>query len=711
MKLIKKLSCLLLAITTVSSFTACGAKQFERVAGPTISNVLEKRTREVKQGDVFVSPDGNDKNSGTKKYPVKTPQKALELARKIKKSEKVIYFMRGEYNISSVTLTEEDSGITFYGEDGVAFNGGVTLNMSDFEPYKDNIKVLDLAKYGITKERIGEVKAFGKYNTAEKYGKESGLSCELFCDGERMTVSRYPNEGEYLKTGKIVDNGDSKEIYTRKGTEQVEGWADLKNPRGGTFKVDKETAERVKSWKNLNDVWLFGYFHYDWADSTTPLKEINGRKLTTEFASVYGFSKDKPYYFFNILEETDAEKEWYIDRNNIMLYFIPPADFKGETVSLSLEDDNLINIDGASNVTLDGITFTGTRANAVYGKGDDIKIQNCVIKNVGENAVELEGDRITVENNEITATGKCGVKLTGGDRETLRSSENKVVNNLIHDWSQVYRTYQAAVDLNGVGALCSHNEIYNSPHEAITYLGNGHIIEYNIIHDVVLESSDAGAIYSGRSWSNYGTVIRYNAVYNIGSGEFTPSGIYFDDALSGQEAYGNLLVNIPGFGFLIGGGRDIIVKNNMIVNAQTPIFYDDRAISAITGDNNWFGHSKTPEGTLWKSLKEVNINSPEWVKAYPELSKLSDNFEDTENPLFAANPANSKVQNNVIVNPKANIGEISEATDKYSDISENTLYKFTDNPFSSEGVYILNEAPANFVNLPLQKMGREYTLK
>lgn len=168
--------------------------------------------------------------------------------------------------------------------------------------------------------------------------------------------------------------------------------------------------------------------------------------------------------------------------------------------------------------------------------------------------------------------------LTGGDRETLTSSENVVTNNLIYDWSQVYRTYQAAVNLNGVGTVCSHNEIYNSPHEAITYSGNNHVIEYNVIHDVVLESSDAGAIYAGRSWSYYGNVIRYNCIYNIGSENFTPSGIYFDDALSGQEAYGNLLINIPGCAFLLGGGRDLKIENNLIINAATPIYYDDRAM-------------------------------------------------------------------------------------------------------------------------------------
>lgn len=86
--------------------------------------------------------------------------------------------------------------------------------------------------------------------------------------------------------------------------------------------------------------------------------------------------------------------------------------------------------------------------------------------------------------------------------------------NLIYDWSQVYQTYQAAVAIHGVGGVCSQNEIYNSPHEAITYSGNNNIIEYNVIHDVVLKSSDAGAIYSGRSWNQYGNIVRYNCIYD-----------------------------------------------------------------------------------------------------------------------------------------------------------------------------------------------------
>lgn len=186
-------------------------------------------------------------------------------------------------------------------------NIGTIINASDFTDYHDNIKVLDLAKYGVTKERIGDVKAFGQFNQASKHDEEGSLYCELFFDGERMTLSRYPNVGEDdLKTGKIIDNGDSRETYTNSGTQQNPEWEEMKNPRGGTFAADKTVTGRIAGWKNSPDIWMFGYFQHDWADSTTPLASFTQDSITTKYASVYGFKEGMPYYFFNVFEELDA---------------------------------------------------------------------------------------------------------------------------------------------------------------------------------------------------------------------------------------------------------------------------------------------------------------------------------------------------------------------------------------------------------------------
>lgn len=709
MKRFKKSLCIMLAVLIAAAMTSCSTNntQSEKQPEPVNLSQPQKCEREPRQKDIYVSIAGDDNNDGTEQKPVKTVERALELSKAVALEEKVIYFSAGEYSVNSLTLTNEHKNTAFYADDEVIFNGGVTLNPSDFADYKDNIKMLDLKKYGVTQEQIGQIRAFGAYHTAEKYGEDGSLYCELFCDGERMTLARYPNVGEEnLRTGKIIDNGDSKEIYTKSGTQQNPEWQDMKNPRGGTFAVDKGVSTRMSGWKNSDDIWLFGYFQYDWADSTTPMAAFDDSSITMKYASVYGFKENMPYYFFNVFEELDVVGEWYIDKDNDILYFIPPEDFENKSLQLSLETEDLITLDDTENITFDGLTFCGTRAGAIKGTGSNITIENCTVKNVGESAIDIEGERICVDNNTITATGKAGVVLTGGDRENLVSSENVVTNNLIYDWSQVYQTYQAAVALHGVGGLCSHNEIYNSPHEAITYSGNNHIIEYNVIHDVVLKSSDAGAIYSGRSWNQYGSIVRYNCIYNIGSEGFAPSGIYFDDALSGQEAYGNLLVNIPGYAFLLGGGRDLKVTNNVVVNAGTAFLYDDRAIAGIE-DGGWFAHAKTPNEGLWATLKEFDVNSDVWKKSYPQLSKLSDDFDKTDDPAFAANPANSVVENNVIINKKKNIGSIEKRVEKYSSVQNNTLYTFKSSTYT-DGNYGTDISVDGFNALPTDKMGRTY---
>ena len=61
---------------------------------------------------------------------------------------------------SAMKLTAADSGVTFFAEKEAVFNGGLTLDPADFQDYKENIKVLDLSKYGVTAERIGQNTVF-----------------------------------------------------------------------------------------------------------------------------------------------------------------------------------------------------------------------------------------------------------------------------------------------------------------------------------------------------------------------------------------------------------------------------------------------------------------------------------------------------------------------------------------------------------------------
>lgn len=162
MRILKKVLCMVLSAVLLFTLASCSksATMAEKQASPQNLATMEKRERAQKQGDIYVSPSGNDQNPGTKAQPVKTIAGALELARALEKAEKVIYLQDGEYPITAMKLTAADSGVTFFAENEAAFNGGLTLDPADFQDYKENIKVLDLSKYGVTAERIGRNTVF-----------------------------------------------------------------------------------------------------------------------------------------------------------------------------------------------------------------------------------------------------------------------------------------------------------------------------------------------------------------------------------------------------------------------------------------------------------------------------------------------------------------------------------------------------------------------
>lgn len=707
-------------------------------AATPIANPIAKEELQLREGDFYVSPTGSDENDGSLSAPFATIQKAQQAVRALDKTDKdgiTVCLMAGDYRVSSVVFTAEDGGtaecpVTYcaYGDGEVVLNGGQTLSPADFVPAsqyediysrlsdtaKEQVVVIDLTKepYGLTADDWGKLYAIGSYNTAASYDGDyvGPLYCELFVNDIRQTIARYPNEG-FLHTEEVVSTGLGRE--SDGALTAVENWDSIRNPEPDVYRVNKDLAARIASWKNLDEVWMMGYWKYDWADASTLIGnfEADTGILSPMFVSSYGTKVGAPYYFYNVLEELDCAGEWYLDREKGLLCLYAPENMQDAGIDISLSLENILKVD-ASHLRFENLTIKGTRSDAVHVNGDDVYIDGCLVKNVAGNAIIMNGYNNKAVNNEITRTGRGGIYITGGDIETLTPGNSIADNNHIHNWSEIYLTYQPAVTLNGVGNVCSHNEMYNSPHEAITYSGNNHIIEYNLIHDVCLLSDDAGAIYSGRRWDWYGTVIRYNCIYNLGSDGHRPDGIYLDDALSGQTVYGNILVNIPKYALHLGGGRDLDVRNNIIINAgQHPISYDARARDGVFG--GWFTHSSSKGGGMWQLLFDSPWQSEIWQEAYPQYKTYSDDFDNTETPDFVPNPANSVVASNLIFDKMASVGNISEAADRFSSISRENVYYlaklsdfFTDPDNGDYSLLADAELPEGFEEIPLDEIGR-----
>ena len=598
-------------------------------------------------------------------------EKAISYVQNLDKTNKdkiVVCIEAGEYYTNGIYFNSLDSGneqcqIIYCGYGGeVILNAGINLNRSDFfsaTNYSnlinrlnasaiEYVKVLDLKSdvYNLTKNDWGNLFAIGTYNTTDNSGT---MYSELFVDDQRYKLAQYPNSG-YLYTGEVINN-DGKQ--------------------GEKFKVNNDLSNRIGKYSNIQDVWLYGFWKYDWADGSTPIAGFDKKTniLTTQYNSFFGLKENSPYIIYNSLEELDCEGEWYLDRENGLLCLYKSNWEVDSKILLSFSTNNVISIN-ANNISIENITIKGTRADGVVINGNNNKIVNCKIIDIGGSAILCNGYNNEITNNNINTVAKSGIAVNGGNRAQLLAGNNIVKENIIHDWSQVYKTYQSAINFGGVGNICSCNLIYNSPHLAITYDGNNHIFENNVIHDVCLETNDAGAIYAGKSYISYGNHIRYNLIYNIGAKNYTPNGIYMDDAISGQSIYGNLLINIPNYAIFIGGGRDMLVYENVIINAKnSAIRYDARARDAVL-NKTWFSEDLE---NLIKDLQNSFYKTEKWQQMFLQYQTLSENLKDIEKSNCVANPANSVIENNLIFDATRSIGNVDKSVFIYSLIYNNSI--------------------------------------
>ena len=208
---------------------------------------------------------------------------------------------------------------------------------------------------------------------------------------------------------------------------------------------------------------------------------------------------------------------------------------------------------GGSNIVFSGITFEGAVGPIFYvNRGQSNLIFNCVLNGSSQDGVDLMTSLgCGVSRCTIANMGGMGIFVYDGnqtsDRIALSAATNFATLNTI-DMSRLCWTVNPGISIQGVGNYLAHNLIYNRPHEAIQVLGNNHVIEYNEIHHVCQQTSDAGAVYLGNvDWTMRGNVFRYNYVHDVNksSSIIDPSaissgrtGVYMDDFWSGTAVQG-----------------------------------------------------------------------------------------------------------------------------------------------------------------------------
>ena len=592
-------SCLALALLFVASL-GCTAGAAQKTPPATL----------------YVATNGSDRWSGRLGAPnadqTDGPFATLERARHAIRGMKragglpaggaTVEIRGGVYELKQpFALTSEDSGAegapvvyqAFKGEE-VRLTGGRAI--TTWKPVTDPAVLNRLDQGARGKVLQADLRALG----ITDFGEAGGGGLELFFSDQPMTLARWPNEG----FTRIVDTVGG-EPYDIRGT-----WGD----RVGKFTYD---GDRPKRWVGEKDMWLEGYWFWDWSDQRQKVESIDTERRIISLVPPYhgyGYRKGQWFYAFNVLAELDTPGEWYLDRETGILYFWPPTPIEQGKAVVSVLP-TLVTMNDASYVTIRGITLEAARGTAVQMAGGmHNEIAGCTVRNLGAYAVTIAGGRENgVVGCDMYGMGQGGISLTGGDRPTLTPAGHYAENNHIHHYSRWNRMYHPAISLNGVGNRAAHNLIHDAPHEGMNFGGNDHVIEFNEIHDVCTESNDAGAIYAGRDWSTRGTVIRYNFMHHVSGFENRGCvGVYLDDMWCGTRIENNVFYRVTRAAF-IGGGRDNIVENNIFVDCDPALHIDARALG-------WA--SDTVPTTMKQNLLAMPYQKPPWSERYPELLNI-----------------------------------------------------------------------------------------
>ncbi len=522
-----------------------------------------------------------------------------------------------------------ESGTQFDGK-GKIYTGTKTLS----EFYTENgLYVCDLTKEGITPCKMrsrGYCRSVG------------GGHSELFIDNKPYSISRYPRTGSFLKIKNYKTS-----ISSIDGQES----GVLED---GFFYED----ETPKTWQETPDIWVHGYWCYDWANSYECIdiwdKETGYIKTKAPHGN-YGYRKGQRFYFLNVKEEVKGVGDYAIDYQTNKLYFLPFEKNQTQDVRLSVATYPCIELIDKENIVVENLEINGFVGDAIFVKNcKNIIFRNCKIYNIGGRAAVVEhSENVVFENCEIYHIGETGIDVKGGDRLTLTSCNCGVRNCHLYDVSAWSRTYTPAIYLTGVGLFAQGNTVHNCPHSAILYFGNEIKITENVIYNVLWETGDAGAIYTGRDYTFRGNEVSDNLICLTGGVGIGTMGIYNDDCVSGTKMERNVFYKVERALFM-GGGVDFVVRDNVCVECTPAIEIDGRGSSdhpqwrenMQTIKNRFYCIKNIKEGGDYEDGESVSGVDEPYASRYPELKKLHEAFETAEDlPLI---PASGEIVGNVM---------------------------------------------------------------
>ncbi len=534
--------------------------------------------------DLVVSPDGDDTNDGSLENPIKTFEKAKELVKNNASDKTVtVWFREGTYLIeNTVAFTAEDKENVLYrsypGED-VSFSGAKEIGGSWSET------------------TINGVKAFVTDMPVEN---DSDYFRSLFKGNVRLSRSNYPKTGVLKVADPVNKDGVPSDWSPDFFTHTVAFVAH---------------TEDVLDFANVRDVNV-RVMHY-WCDEILPVSSVNASTGRVEVSKVSSMTirVNDNYVFENVKEALSLPGEWYLDRSEEKLYYIPQAgDTVENTVLYAGECEQLITMNGANDISFRGINFENTDWEHIDGAFFDesmfasspligiieyggvhpqaafevpaavyiadstgVDFTDCRFENISYTAVKFDkaSKNCNVTSCYFNEIGANAVFIHG-DFVVPASTENiNVTDCHISNYGRIFNNAIGILLTHAINCELSHNEIHDGWYTGISVGWNwGYSdnptnnikINNNLIYNIGNGwLSDMGGIYTLGIQPD--TVISGNVIYNVGCDEgeygYGGWGIYLDEGSSFMTVENNLVYDCSSQTFHQHYGEDNVVRNNI----------------------------------------------------------------------------------------------------------------------------------------------------